>query len=82
MVYGLFKDLPQRTTANKALCDKAFNIVKNPKYYGYQDGLASIVYKFFKSMRPGLPDCSKLPKFCWNDVLLNFLTLQSFSCHV
>ena len=27
--------------------DKAFNIVKNPKYDGYQRGLASMVYKFF-----------------------------------
>ena len=29
------------------LRDKAFNIAKNPKYYGYQRRLASIVYKFF-----------------------------------
>ena len=27
--------------------DKAFNIAKNPKYDGYQCGLASMVYKFF-----------------------------------
>ena len=27
--------------------DKAFNIAKNPKYDGYQRGLASMVYKFF-----------------------------------
>ena len=26
---------------------KAFNIVKNPKYDGYQHGLASMVYNFF-----------------------------------
>ena len=24
-----------------------FNIAKNPKYDGYQKGLASIIYKFF-----------------------------------
>ena len=29
------------------MCDKAFNITKNPKYDGYQRGLASMVYKFF-----------------------------------
>ena len=29
------------------MCDKPFSIVKNPKYYGYQRDLASIVYKFF-----------------------------------
>ena len=35
--------------------DKAFNIAKNPKYDGYQRGLASMVYKFFdkKSARSG-----------------------------
>ena len=27
--------------------DKAFNIAKNPKYDGYQRGLASVVYKLF-----------------------------------
>ena len=26
---------------------KAFNIAKNPKYDGYQGGLASMVYKLF-----------------------------------
>ena len=26
---------------------KLFNIAKNPKYDGYQKGLASMVYKFF-----------------------------------
>ena len=42
-----FKDLPNRTAADKVLRDKAFVIAKNPKYYGYQRGLASMVYKFF-----------------------------------
>ena len=27
--------------------DKAFNIPKNPKYDGYQRGVASMIYKFF-----------------------------------
>ena len=27
--------------------DKAFNIAKNPKYDGYQHGIASMVYKLF-----------------------------------
>ena len=47
MAYGVFKDLTRRTASNKKLCDKAFNIAKNPKYNGYQQGLASMVYKFF-----------------------------------
>ena len=31
----------------RVLRDKAFNIVEDPKYDGYQRGLASMVYKFF-----------------------------------
>ena len=31
MSYGDFKDLTRRTASHKILCDKAFNIVKNPK---------------------------------------------------
>ena len=27
--------------------NKAFKIASDPKYYGYQRGLASMVYKFF-----------------------------------
>ena len=37
-------DLNRRTAANKVLCDKAFNVAKNPKYDGYQRGLAPVVY--------------------------------------
>ena len=47
MINGDFKGLPRRTTSDKILRDKAFNIAKNPKYDGYQCGLASMVYKFF-----------------------------------
>ena len=47
MAYGDFKYLLRRTASAKVLCDKTFNIPKNPKYDGYQRGLASIVYKFF-----------------------------------
>ena len=47
MAYEDFKDLAKRTVSDKVLKDKAFNIAKNPKYGGYQRGLASMVYKFF-----------------------------------
>ena len=47
MAYCDFKDLARRTASDKVLRDKAFNIAKNPRYDGYQRGLASIVYKFF-----------------------------------
>ena len=46
MAYEDFKDLARRTSPNKALQDKSFNIAKNSKYYGYQLGLAATVYKF------------------------------------
>ena len=45
MAYGDFKDLNRRTASDKILRDKAFNIAKNPKYDGYQRGLASKVYR-------------------------------------
>ena len=32
MAYGDFKNLPRRTVWYKVLCDKVFNIAKNPKY--------------------------------------------------
>ena len=46
MGYGDFNDLKRRTFSDKVLRDKAFNIVKNPKYDGYQRGLASIFIIF------------------------------------
>ena len=54
--YSDSKDLTKRTVANKILKNKAFNIAKNPKYDGYQRGLASMVYKFFdkKSKESGV----------------------------
>ena len=47
MAYRDFKDLNRRTATDKVLRDKAFNIAKDPKYDGYERGLASIVYKLF-----------------------------------
>ena len=46
MTYGDFKDLTRRTASDKILHDKASNIAKNPKYEGYEGGLASMFYKF------------------------------------
>ena len=56
MAYGKSKDLVKRTTSDKVLKDKAFKIASNPKYDGYQRGLASMVYKFFdkKSKESGI----------------------------
>ena len=54
MTYGDFKYLARRTASDKVLRDKAFNIAKNPKYDGYQRGLASVVYKFFDKKTTGI----------------------------
>ena len=64
MAYGDFKDLKRRTYSDKLLRDKVFNIAKNPKYDGYQRGLASMVYKLFdkKSTRSGVNILSKFNK--------------------
>ena len=48
-LYSDSKDLTKRAVADKILKNKAFDIVKDPKYDGYQRGLASMVYKFFDS---------------------------------
>ena len=53
IAYGDFKDLKKRTASGKVLRDKAFNIAKNPKYDGYQRGLAYMVYKFFDKKSKG-----------------------------
>ena len=37
----------KKTISDKILKDRAYNIAINPKYDGYQKGLASVVYKFF-----------------------------------
>ena len=61
LAYGDFKDLAKRTAADKVLRNKAFNVAKDPKYDGYQRGLASVVYKFFdkKTADSGLSRTSR-----------------------
>ena len=45
----IVKILQKKTVADKIFKNKAFDIAKDPKYDGYQRGLASMVYKFFNS---------------------------------
>ena len=61
--YSDSKDLRKRNVADKVLKDKAFNIAKDPKYDGYQRGLASMIYKFFdkKSKGGGATALANLP---------------------
>ena len=51
--YSGFKDIKNRTTADKIVRDKAYEIAKDPKYYGSQRGLASMVYKSFDKKTAG-----------------------------
>ena len=53
IAYGKTKDLMKRTQSDKVLKYKAFKIASNPKYDGYQRGLASMVYKFFDKKSKG-----------------------------
>ena len=53
MTYGRYKDLPKKTESDKVLKDQGFKIASNPKYDGYQRGLASMVYKFFDKKSKG-----------------------------
>ena len=69
MAYGDFKDLKRRTAADNVLRDKAFNIAKNPKYDGYQRGLASMVYKFFEGSGVTLANKSAIKSIPRNEKL-------------
>ena len=51
--YDKSKDLAKRTQSDKVLRDKAFKIASDPKYDGYQRGLASMVYKCFDKKSSG-----------------------------
>ena len=53
MAYGKSKKIVKRTQSDKVLKDKAFKIVSNPKYDGYQRGLASMVYNFLDKKSKG-----------------------------
>ena len=48
-VYSDSKDLTKKTIVDKNLKNRAFDIAKDPKYDGYQRGLAYMVYQFFDS---------------------------------
>ena len=53
IAYGKSKDLAKRTQSDKVLKDKAFTIASDPKFDGYQRGLASMAYKFFDKKSSG-----------------------------
>ena len=48
MAYCKLKGLAKRTQSDKVLREEAFKIASDPKYDGYQRGLASMIQKFFE----------------------------------
>ena len=77
MAYGDFKDL-------RVLRDKAFNIAKDPKYDGYQRGLATMFYKFFDKKTAGsgiksMPQNERLAKELEKRIIRKFKKIKVYS---
>ena len=47
--YAEYKDVENRLISDQKLRNSVYDVASNPKYDGYQRGLASMVYKFFDS---------------------------------
>ena len=79
--YAYHKNLINRTEADKVLRDKAYDIASNPKYDGYQRGLASMVYKFFdkKSTGSGFKSCSILADELYKPIINKFNKRKVYS---
>ena len=75
------KDLINRTEVDKVLRDKVYDLASNPKYDGYQRGLASMVYKFFdkKSMGSGIASSSILADELHKPIVRNFNKRKVYS---
>ena len=82
--YSDCKDLTKRTIADKNLKNGAFDIAKDPKYDGYQRGLASMVYKFFDSKTSGsgvklIPENEQLPEELHKPIIRNLKKKSIFN---
>ena len=53
ITYAKYKDLIKKTQSDKVLRVKVFKIPDNPKYDGYQRGLASVAFKIFDEKSKG-----------------------------
>ena len=78
------KDLTKRTIADKNLKNRAFDIAKDPKYDGYQRGLASMVYKFFDSKVSGsgaklIPESEQLANELHKPIIRKFEKRKVYS---
>ena len=84
IAYGDCKDLARRTAADKILRDKAFNIAKDPKYDGYQRGLAPMVCKFFDKKTAGggiksMPQNEQLAEEVHKTIIRKFKKIKVYS---
>ena len=79
MAYSKFKDLEKRTQSDIVLKNKAFTIASNPKYNGYEGGLASMIYKFFdgKSKGSGLKENQQLANELHKSIIKKFQKKKS-----
>ena len=73
MAYEDFKNLNRRTPADEVLRDKLLNIAEDPKYDGYQQGLASVVYKLFDKKNSNKESAEALHK----PIIINFDEMKS-----
>ena len=74
MAYGDYKDLKRKTQSDKVLKNKAFKIASDPKYNGYERGLANLVYIFFgkKSKGSGLKENQQLANELHKPIIRKF----------
>ena len=82
--YSDRKDFTKRTTADNNLKNRAFNIADDPKYDGYQRGLASMVYKFFHSKVSGsgaklIPENEQLANELHKPIIIKFEKRRVYS---
>ena len=79
--YADHKNLINRTKADKVLKYKVYDIASNPKYDGYQGGLASMVYKFFdkKSTGSGISSSSILADELHKPIIKKFKKRKVYS---
>ena len=71
--YNKFKDLEKRTQPDIVFKNKTVKIASNPKYSGYERGLASMVYKFFDKKSKGACLKENQGNFLQNSQLANEL---------
>ena len=73
--YSDSKGLTKRTVADKILKNNEFDIAKDPKYDGYQRGLASMIYNFLT--QKSLPLIKNPWEVVQNTLILNLYLKMS-----